>query len=182
VLNKSIIYLKHIQFLTSLDFGKKTTFNSLLSTCNNLYQAYDSNLSSRIVFLDISKAFDRVNHTRLSFKIKELGIVGPLSNLSSCYLFQRSQGSVRSLLLFLIYVNDTAKNNPSFLFLRKTPLYIILPNVLFTCTGHFLTNFPPYTTGQRFWNITSNLSKTAVVTISNQRNIHSPLFFNNTHL
>ena len=32
------------------------------------------------------------------------------------------------------------------------------------------------------WNITFNPSKTAVMTISNQRNIYPLLFFNNTHL
>jgi len=34
----------------------------------------------------------------------------------------------------------------------------------------------------RVWNINFNPSKTAVMTISNQRNIHPPLFFNNIHL
>ena len=59
-------YLEHHKLLipNNSRFRKKhSTLNSLLSTCNILYQAYDSNLSSRIVFLDISKAFDRVSHT-----------------------------------------------------------------------------------------------------------------------
>ena len=34
----------------------------------------------------------------------------------------------------------------------------------------------------KVWNINFNPSKTAVMTISNQRNIHPPLFFNNIHL
>jgi len=61
-------YLEHHNVLIPNNSGfrkKQSTLNSLLSTCNNLYQAYDSNLSSRIVFLDISKAFDRVDHTCL---------------------------------------------------------------------------------------------------------------------
>ena len=63
-----------------------------------------------------------------------------------------------------------------------TPLYIIQPNVLFTCTGYFLKIFPHYITGQKFGIFNFNPSKTAVMTISNQRNINPPLFFNNIHL
>jgi len=63
-----------------------------------------------------------------------------------------------------------------------TPLYIILPNVLFTCTWYFLKVFPLHATGQKFGILTAILLKTAVMTICNQRNIQPPLFFNNTHL
>ena len=72
-------HLEHHKLLIPNNSGfrkKHSTLNSLLSTCNNSYQAYDSNLSSRIVVLDISKAFDRVDHTCLLFKIQELGIDG----------------------------------------------------------------------------------------------------------
>ena len=154
----------------------------MLSTCNSLYQAYDSNLFSRIVFLDISKAFDCVDHTCLLFKIQQLGIDGPLLNFLSSYLSQRSQvvlinrtlsdlkytscdvpqGSVLGPLLFLIYVNDIAKNiNASIslsLFADDTTLYYSA-NVIFTCTGYFLKIFPHYTTGQKFGILTSILLK-----------------------
>jgi len=61
-------YLEHHKLLIPNNSGfrkKHSTLNSLLSTCSNLYQAYHSNLSSKILFLDISKAFDRVDHTCL---------------------------------------------------------------------------------------------------------------------
>jgi len=62
-----------------------------------LYQAYNSNLSSRIVFLDTSKAFDRIDHTCMLFKVQQLGIVGPLLNLlTSSNLVSLSAFSSRS--------------------------------------------------------------------------------------
>jgi len=119
-----------------------------------LYQAYDSILSSRIAFLDISKAFDRVDHTCLLFKIQQLGIDGPVLNLLSSYLSQRSP---------VVLINRTLSD------LKYTSCGV--PQDLST-----LYNW------SKVWNIDFDPSKTAVMTISNQRNIHPPLFFNNIHL
>jgi len=182
---------------------KHSTLNSLLSTCNNLYQAYNSNLYSRIVFHDTFKAFDRIDHTCLLFKIQELGIDGPLPNLLSSCLSQRSQvllnnrtlsdlkytscgvlqGSVLGPLLFLIYVNDIAKNiNASIpLFADDTTLYYSdkHPIHLHRVLSQGLSTLYNWS---KVWNINFNPSKTAIMTISNQRNIHPPLFFNNIHI
>jgi len=70
-------YLEYHKLLIPNNSGfRKThsTLTALLGTCHSLYQAYDSNLSSRIVFLDISKAFDRVHHTCLILKLQQLGM------------------------------------------------------------------------------------------------------------
>jgi len=175
----------------------------LLGTCHSFYQAYDSNLSSRIVFLDISKAFDRVDHTCLIFNLQQLGIVGSLLNLLSPYLFRRSQvvllgrsrsdlkfsncgvpqGSVLGPLVFLIYVDDIATNIKASicLFADDTTLFysdkcpVHLHSVL-TQDLCMLHNW------SELWNVTFNPQKTAVITISKHRNDHHPLLFNNTHL
>ena len=142
-------YLEYHKLLIPNNSGfqkKHSTITSLLGTCHSFYQAYDSNLSSRIVFLDISKAFDRVDHTCLIFKLQQLGVVGSLRNLLSSYLFRRSQvfllgrsrsdlkytncgvpqGSVLGPLLFFIYVNDIATNIKAFisLFADYTTLFL----------------------------------------------------------
>ena len=44
--------------------------NQLLSITHEIYQSFDDNLEARAVFLDISKAFDKVWHKVLILKLK----------------------------------------------------------------------------------------------------------------
>ena len=79
----------------------------------------------RGLFLDISKAFDKVQHEGLLFKLESYGIAGELLNLFKDYLQERQQrvvlngqfflesdqsrvpqGSVLDPLLFLICINN----------------------------------------------------------------------------
>ena len=82
----------------------------------------------RGVFLDISKASDKVWHEGLIFKLKQNGISGELLKILSDFLSNRKQivvlngqnsswtnvharvpqGSILGLLLFLIHINDLA--------------------------------------------------------------------------
>ena len=57
------------------------------------HQAFDSkqSLEIRPVFLDISKAFGKLWHDGLSFKLKQKGIDGVFLKLITNYLVQRKQ-------------------------------------------------------------------------------------------
>ena len=55
-----------------------STVNQLLKIVHQIYQDINDGKDTCLVFLDISKAFDKVWNERLLFKIKCLGITGKL--------------------------------------------------------------------------------------------------------
>ena len=129
--------------------GDSTT-NQLLYLVNEIHEAFDNPkcLEVRAVFLDISKAFDKVWHEGLIFKLKQNGISGKLLKFFEDYLYNRKQrviingsyseladinsgvpqGSVLGPLLFLVYINDLEKNIKSKVkfFADDTMLYSVV--------------------------------------------------------
>ena len=65
--------------------------NQLLSITHEIHQSFDDGFDVRSVFLDISKAFDKVWHDGLIFKLKQNGISSNLLNLLLNFLRNRKQ-------------------------------------------------------------------------------------------
>ena len=69
------------ELISSSQFGFKpgdSCINQLLSITHDIYQAFDNGFEVRGVYLDISKAFDKVWHKGFIYKLKQNGITGNL--------------------------------------------------------------------------------------------------------
>jgi hypothetical protein len=128
--------------------------NQLVNISNEIGKALDSGKEIRVVFCDISKAFDRVWHKRLLFKLKQSGISGHLLNWFENYLSGRSQRvvingsnsdwlsinagvlqeSILDPLLFLIFINDIVQDIDAQinLFADDTSLYLVVDDPIET--------------------------------------------------
>ena len=73
-----------------------STVNQLISTTYTIFKAFDWNspLDVRSVYLDISKAFDRVWRDGLISKLKRCGVPGSLLSLIKSFLKDRQQRTV----------------------------------------------------------------------------------------
>ena len=124
---------------------------ALTSTYDQLLKNLNNNKYTCSIFLDLSKAFDTVNHEILLGKLYRYGFRGKIWNLLQSYLSNRSQctkigkisskfqtmkcgvpqGSCLGPLMFLIYVNDlpNATQCQTTLFADDTTLHLSNKNL-----------------------------------------------------
>ena len=123
--------------------------NQLLSITHERYESFDVGLEVRSVFLNISKAFDKVWHDGIIiYKVTQNGISGDLLKLLEDFLKERkqrvvlngqvstwkninagvSQDPIIDPLLFLIYINDLTEDLTTnlILFADDTSLFSVV--------------------------------------------------------
>ncbi len=146
------------------------------------------------MFLDVSKAFDKVYHPALLVKLQNLGISGQLLQWIESYLSDRKQrvvingvssdlkdinasvpqGSILGPLLFLCYVNDLVDDleTTPYLFADDTSLFCeidsAVPNNTFDMINRDLLRLSNWALT---WRVQFNAAKTVYMIVSNKKQL-----------
>ena len=196
------------QVITSLQSGfvpGDSTVNQSTDLYNTFCHALDEGKEVRAVFCDISKAFDRVWHKGLLYKLSSVGITGSLLQWFTDYLKNRQQrvvlpgaasnwtflkagvpqGSILGPLLFLVYINDIVENIHSSirLFADDTSLYIIVDDPI-NAANQLNNDLDKIHSWAKTWLVSFNPAKSESMIFSRKRNkpYHPPVFMNQSQI
>jgi hypothetical protein len=187
-------YLKENQLLTWKNSGFKeldSAINQLLFITDKIHKAIEAGKEICLVFLDVSKAFDRVWHSGLLHKARCMGIEGRMFDWLCNYLNDRKirvvlngqksewknttagvpQGSILGPLLFLIFVNDITDGIETdiHLFADDTSLMEIIENYN-DSYAKMNRDLDRLNTWANRWLVTFNATKTVYFKISRKIN------------
>ncbi|GFV07282.1 RNA-directed DNA polymerase from mobile element jockey [Trichonephila clavipes] len=186
-------FLERNNILTPEQHGfrpRLSTSYQLLRVVEYIKDAIDRNQYTAAVFLDIQKAFDRVWHTGLLFKLIKYKIPPPLILLLKSYINDRTfmvkinrtysqiksakagiaQCSILGPVLFNLYVNDITKSTNTMICMYADDTAILSrhydPNTLIKNLNDHLAHLEKWFS---IWKIALNTSKTEAVSFSQKR-------------
>ena len=94
IYNRIFEYLIENNLIPENHFGFKpghSCINQLVSKTHDICKSLDDGFEEKGVSLDISKAFDKVWHEGLIYKLKQNGISGRLLNITKDFLDSRNR-------------------------------------------------------------------------------------------
>ena len=179
-----------------------SAINRLLHITDNIYKGLNEHNEILLVFLDISKAFDKVWHEGLLHKLKTIGICGHLLAWFTSYLDNRKQkvvlngktssikklhagvpqGSILGPLLFLIFINDISSNLASEIHQFADDTTLLDPYHNPTLSAHKINaDLKSIENWAAQWKVTFNAEKTHYMKISlkTKSQQYPPIIFKN---
>lgn len=140
ICTKLLQHLADSNIITPCQFGfvnSKSTDIAVTTFTNDVYRAFDNREFVLSLFLDLSKAFDTIDHNILLSKLEHYGIRNTSLSLFKSYLSNRMQyvlcnkkassmqsitygvpqGSILGPVLFLLYINDIVSTSSFFKFI-----------------------------------------------------------------
>jgi hypothetical protein len=187
-------HLNRNQILTSFQHGFRAGFScetQAVALFNDLALELDKQHEVDIIFLDFSKAFDKVSHGMLMCKLENLKIHPNILSVIRSFLFGRTQrvvldgelsnsvcvtsgvpqGSVLGPLLFLVFVNDIVNNISSHirLYADDTVLYRTILDS--NDTLHLQQDLEIVARWCSTWGMQLNKKKCVSMTVSNKKKL-----------
>lgn len=179
--------------LPNEQYGFRKQHNATHQICRlteHILQNFTHSKKTGAIFLDVAKAFDKVCHNRLLYKLIKIGLPTAITKLIKSYLMDKKfiikineeqststeiragvpQGSVLGPLLYLIYVADipTSPNTNIAIFADDTAIYTSSKKTskIVKDLNEHLETIQKWAS---FWNIKLNEDKTQAILFKNKK-------------